>query len=559
MEDIKESEVTEFLPHRKDALQVQNAPFGKNAKRLAILAKKELGGSSSDLAYKKDIDRKKGFPIWLVLCTLSSTVGASTQFGYNTGVITVPAQYMRAFYNESHNDRRGSYMNPDAHTWLWASTVSVYCIGALFGALTAGFFSNKLGRRGSLLFSNVFSIVACVFIGISKFVNIYELVLVGRVISGYHSGLINSLVPLYMAEIAPTALRGFIGLLHPLLMCLGILGAQVIGFYMFNGEHEWPVLLCLPPFLASVFQLVTLPFCPESPRWLYMNRKDSDGAKRALVRFRNSKNVDTEMKQMEEEYEKESCEERMGVGRLLYMVVFEKPHWRKPLLISCTLCLGLQMSGIMMVWFYITDIFKQANLSDSQIAVGTIILGSLNVLGTLISSVLIDRLGRRPLTIVPSFILTVSCVGITLCTRYQSQSEWLQWMCIGFIAVLVLALSGGPGPMVYVIVSEIWPQAPRPAAMSISYIVNWSTNFSIGMFFPFLRNLFGEFVFLLFAATMFILGMFYFFKLPETKNKTFDEIADFFRKEKQTFYEREGQNHINNHGLKYSNCNVSEV
>ncbi|KAJ8030925.1 Solute carrier family 2, facilitated glucose transporter member 1 [Holothuria leucospilota] len=558
MEEIKENEEMSFLPHRKDALQPQNPPFGKNAKKLAILTKKHLIADPS-LAYKKDIDKKKGFPVWLILTTISSTFGASTQFGYNTGVITVPAEYMRTFYNESHNDRNGNYMEESAHRWLWSTTVSVYCVGALFGALTAGYFSNKLGRKGALLFSNIFSIVASVLMFASKFFNVYELILVGRVICGFHSGLVNALVPLYMAEIAPTSLRGFIGLLHPLLMCVGIMGAQVIGFYVFRAEHEWPYLLSLPPFLACVFQLVTLPFCPESPRWLYMNKEDLTGAQKALSKLRNMNNIDKEMQQMEEEYEKESCGEKISIWKFLFMVVFEKPHWRLPFLINCVLCLGLQMSGINVVWFYITDIFKQASLSDSQIAVGTVVLGFLNIVGTLISSVLIDRVGRRPLTIIPTFILTVCCVGITLCTRYQTQVLWLQWACVGFIAVLVLALSGGPGPMVYVIGSEIWSQDPRPAAMSISYIFNWTANFSIGMFFPFLANVLGEFVFIIFGATMFVVGLFYLFCLPETKNKTFEEIAAIFRKDQKSFYEREGQNHIYKHGLRYSGCKLSEV
>nr|XP_054768496.1 solute carrier family 2, facilitated glucose transporter member 5-like [Lytechinus pictus] len=251
---------------------------------------------------------------------------------------------MQDFYNQSNYDRNGEPLSDTGVLWLWSTTVSVWCIGGALGALVGGYLSDGLGRKGALLMINVFSLVAAVLFGFAEIANSYEMVIIGRLIHGFYVGTAITIVPLYLAEVSPINLRGAIGVIHQLMITIGILIAQSLGLYAFTASDSWPILLGLIG-VMSAFQLILLPFCPESPRWLLLNKNRVEKCRQALMRLRGSDDVEEEIREIRDEGQKEANVEEEKVG-IVDVITLKDSDWKMPLLICMVLQGGQQLSGI---------------------------------------------------------------------------------------------------------------------------------------------------------------------------------------------------------------------
>ncbi|KAM9454715.1 solute carrier family 2, facilitated glucose transporter member 9-like [Clarias gariepinus] len=176
----------------------------------------------------------------LLAAALLSSLGSSMLYGYNLAVVNSPAQYIKDFYNRTAARRNGSGLSTDSITVFYSITVSIFAIGGLVGSLTVGMLVTKFGRH----------------------IGVPEMIIIGRFITGIHSGISLSVVPMFLEDIAPKNLRGFLGLVPSIFICIGVFIAQIFGLNKVLGkEQHWPLLLSLMV-VPTFIQLMLLPWFP---------------------------------------------------------------------------------------------------------------------------------------------------------------------------------------------------------------------------------------------------------------------------------------------------------
>ena len=176
-------------------------------------------------------------------------------------------------------------MDKTTVTLIWSWVVAIFCIGGMMGGSMVGFVSGWLGRKGGLLANNVLVIIATVLMGLSKTAGSFQMLIAGRLIIGINSGLNAGLAPMYLSEIAPTSMRGAVGTVYQLIITISILLSQILGMKNVLGtESGWPLLLSLT-IIPAIFQVLTLPFCPESPKFLLLDKDDEMAANKGKKYF----------------------------------------------------------------------------------------------------------------------------------------------------------------------------------------------------------------------------------------------------------------------------------
>nr|XP_006819907.1 PREDICTED: solute carrier family 2, facilitated glucose transporter member 3-like [Saccoglossus kowalevskii] len=469
-----------------------------------------------------------------LIFAVSSAVWGSFQFGYNTGVVNAPQMLIETFINDTYKSRYNvKFMPEDRIQFLWAFIVAIFSIGGLFGSFCAGKIANAVGRSHGMLFSTVLSILAGLLMWFSKQASSYEMLVIGRFIIGFYCGISTGLVPMYLSEIAPTNLRGAVGVFHQLFVTIGVLVSQILGLNEILGtEQYWPLLLGLT-IIPAVYQILTLPFCPESPRYLLFNKQKVKESEKALQRLRGTLYVMSDMKEMKEEYEKEKKEEKTSVIGL-----FKIESLRRPLVISVVLQISQQFSGINVVLYYSTLLFISAGISEKNSQYATVSTGITLVVFTLISVPLMDRVGRRTLHLSGLAGMICAATTLTLGLILLKYDVWNGAAIISIIStiVFVASFSIGPGSIPWLIVVELFAHGERAAAMSVAYPINWLSNFLVGISFPALLSALNAYVFLLYIVLLLFFWLFTFKFVPETKNKSFEEIVSIFRQQSMKDY-----------------------
>uniref|UniRef100_A0A8D3E694 Solute carrier family 2 member 3a n=1 Tax=Scophthalmus maximus TaxID=52904 RepID=A0A8D3E694_SCOMX len=455
-----------------------------------------------------------------LLFSLSTAVIGSLQFGYNTGVINAPEQKLRSFFNSTWVERYGEPISPGVCTIVWSIAVAIFSVGGMVGSFSVGVMANRFGRRRSMFLVNSLAVIGGLLMGFSTICSSYEMVIAGRLVIGLFCGLFTGLTPMYVGEVSPTPLRGAFGTLHQLGVVVGILIAQIFGLEALLGSDKlWPLLLALTV-APAVLQCILLPFCPESPRFLLINLKQEEEARKALVRLRGSEDVSKDMQEMKEESAKMAMEKKVTIPEL-----FRSPAYRQPLLIAVMLQLSQQLSGINAVFYYSTGIFASAGVKQPIYA--TIGAGIVNTIFTVVSLFLVEKAGRRTLHLLGLGGMAVSALLMTVSLLLVSIPA-MSYVAILAVMLFVAMFELGPGPIPWFIVAELFSQGPRPAAMAVAGCCNWTANFLVGVSFPKLVELCGPWVFLIFTAFLVLFFIFTYLKVPETRGKTFDEIARSF-------------------------------
>ncbi|KAK9524741.1 hypothetical protein VZT92_017110 [Zoarces viviparus] len=458
-----------------------------------------------------------------VLSVFTAVLG-SLEFGYNIGVINAPQKIIEQEYNATWVHRYGEPIPTGTLTSLWSLSVAIFSIGGMLSSSCVGFISEWLGRRKAMLINNMFAFIGGSLMGLSKLCRSYEMLILGRFIIGAYCGLASGLTPMYVGEIAPTSLRGALGTLHQLAIVTGILIAQVLGLESLLGvEDLWPILLGLAV-VPAVFQMALLPFCPESPRFLYIVRCQEHQAKRGLRRLTGRQDVSGMLAEMKEEKRKMDMERKVSILEL-----FRSPLYRQPIIISILLQLSQQLSGINAIFYYSTSIFMKAGVQSPVYA--TIGAGVVNCAFTVVSLFLIERMGRRTLHMLGLGGMCICAVIMTTALALLDSIPWMSYISMLAIFGFVAFFEIGPGPIPWFFVAELFSQGPRPAAMAVAGFSNWTANFIIGMCFQYVADLCGPYTFLIFAALLLFFLIFTFFRVPETRGKTFDQIAASFHQD----------------------------
>ncbi|XP_077158487.1 solute carrier family 2, facilitated glucose transporter member 3-like isoform X2 [Paroedura picta] len=458
-----------------------------------------------------------------LVCAVLAAVIGSLQYGYNTGVINAPEEIMKRFFNETWEERTGAPMSQNLLTSLWSLSVAIFSVGGMIGSLSVGLFVNRFGRRNSMLLVNILAIAGGILMAFSKMAKAMEVLIVGRFIIGLFCGLCTGFVPMYISEVSPTALRGAFGTLNQLGVVVGILVAQVFGLDVIMGTAAlWPLLLGFT-IIPAVLQSAALPFCPESPRFLLINKMEEEKAKAVLQKLRGTPDVSSDIQEMKDESTKMSQEKKVTIPEL-----FRSPSYRQAILIAIMLQLSQQLSGINAVFYYSTGIFREAGVQKPVYA--TIGAGVVNTVFTVVSLFLVERAGRRTLHLVGLGGMAVCAAVMTIALVLQNIVSWMSYISIIAILAFVALFEIGPGPIPWFIVSELFSQGPRPAAVAVAGCSNWTSNFLVAMLFPYAAQYCGNYVFIIFIVFLVIFFIFTFFKVPETKGRTFDDISSGFER-----------------------------
>uniref|UniRef100_A0A3Q3IMT6 Major facilitator superfamily (MFS) profile domain-containing protein n=1 Tax=Monopterus albus TaxID=43700 RepID=A0A3Q3IMT6_MONAL len=453
----------------------------------------------------------------LLAVTFLASFGSSLLFGYNLAVVNSPAQYIKDFYNETIVESYGWTPDEQFLTALYSLTVSIFAIGGMMGALLVGVLVTKYGRKGTLVRSTVLVFIGGTLMGFSRLCRMPAMVIVGRFIMGVYSG---SVVPMYLSEIAPKNLRGFLGLVPTIHICLGVFIAQALGLPELLGKEEyWPLLLSLVV-CPTMVQLMLLPWFPESPRYLFIEKGNVDATIKALNCYRTKGNIQAEVEEMEEEKCSLSSIQTVSVcGLLMDRCV----RWQVITVVVANI--GMQLSGIDVIWYYTNDIFKNAGIPEPYVQYTTVGTGVVEIIFGTLGCFTIERLGRRSLMIGGYLFMGLCCAGITASMLLQAQLSFMHYISMGCIVGIIAGFCIGPAGVPFLITAELFKQSHRPAAYTVGGCLNWLFNFAIGFIFPFLEMAAGPYCYLIFCTICLGVAVYTIVILPETKNKTFMEIS----------------------------------
>jgi sugar porter (SP) family MFS transporter len=427
-------------------------------------------------------------------------------FGYDTGVISGALLFIRQDF---------APLSP----FVEGIIVSTLLVGAVVGALSGGPLSDRAGRRPTALLAAVIFGLGALAVALAPSV---AFIVFGRFLLGLGVGLASMIVPLYIAEIAPAERRGALVSLNQLMITIGILLSYIVGV-IFTPIEGWRYMfgVALIPALILGIGMFML---PESPRWLFEHGQIAK-ARTVLSRSRSPEEVDQEFREMEEIKELEEEQARVSYKELL------APYVRPALIIGIGLAIFQQITGINTVIYYAPTILQNVGFSEGgAIAATAVGVGLVNVGFTILAVRIIDRAGRRPLLIIGliGMIISLALLGLVFALGATSGAAGLlATVCLGlYIASFAISL----GPVFWLMISEIYPLRIRGTAMSVASIANWGSNWLVALTFPVLLATFGGAgSFWLFAGLGIVAWFFVYFRVPETKGRSLEEIEASFR------------------------------
>ncbi|QIN82198.1 sugar porter family MFS transporter [Rubrobacter tropicus] len=430
-------------------------------------------------------------------------------FGYDTGVISGALLFIRQDF--------------ELTSFLEGIIVSFLLVGAMVGALSGGPLSDRIGRRPTTLIAAIIFGVGAMAVAFAPSV---AFIVLGRFLLGLGVGLASMIVPLYIAEIAPADRRGALVSLNQLMITIGILLSYIVGVLFTPIEGwRWMFGVALIPALILGIGMFSL---PESPRWLFEHGR-MDKARQVLGRSRSPEEVDQELQEMQDIKNQEGNQERVSYAELL------APFVRPALIIGIGLAIFQQITGINTVIYYAPTILQGVGFSEGgAIAATALGVGVVNVGFTILAVRIIDRAGRRPLLLIGLVGMTISLalLGTVFASGATGDNSTvlsgvLATVCL---AVYIASFAISLGPVFWLMISEIYPLRIRGTAMSVASIANWGSNFLVALTFPvLLAALGGATLFWIFAFLGIVAWVFIYFRVPETKNRSLEEIEASFR------------------------------
>uniref|UniRef100_A0A8C0J2L3 Solute carrier family 2, facilitated glucose transporter member 5 n=1 Tax=Chelonoidis abingdonii TaxID=106734 RepID=A0A8C0J2L3_CHEAB len=426
--------------------------------------------------------------LFLTIC--AAGIGGTFQYGYNISIISAPTTYIQTFINETWLERTGASLESDVILLVWSFIVSVYSLGGLTGALIAGPMAIKLGRKTSLLLNNAFVIIAAVLSGFSRMAKSFEMIMLGRFFTGINAGVSMNIQPMYLGESAPKKVRGAVALTSASFTALGLVLGQVVGIReLLGGEESWPLLLA-SNVVPGLIQLITLPWLPESPRYLLIDRGDKESCICALQKLRGNGDLSSELEEMLAEQAAIKGQRAKSPWEL-----FQNPSVRWQLISIIVLSSAMQLCGNDSMYFYASYVFQEAGIPYDKIQYVIIGTGCCELITAVTCNAIIERAGRR----------------LLILGGYSLMAVWA--------IIFMVALS-----------QQIFDQMSRPAAYMICGSLIWSNLFTVGMAFPFIVEGLAHFCYLPFFTVCVCTALYVGFFLPETKGKTFLEISNEFKK-----------------------------
>ncbi len=392
--------------------------------------------------------------------------------------------------------------------------VSAVVFGAMIGAAMGGTLADRFGRRVVLILTAATFAVGALGTALATTVT---WLIVGRVVVGLGVGMVSIATPLYISEISPDNARGRLVSLFMLVGGSGSLIAFLVD-YAFSTFHEWRWMFGLGA-IPAVMLGIGMMFLPESPRWLASHGL-VDKARSVLRRLRGTANVEDELQGIQTGL----GHQRGGWAELV------SPTVRPALIVGIGLGICQRVTGVNLAFFYAPTIFEFAGFESTSVDIlASVGLGVIMVLMTMVAMQLLDRVGRRPLLLIgfTGMVLSLSVLGLAFAVP---RGSLLGWIVVGSLMLLVGSWMVGPGTVVFVLLSEIYPLKIRGLAMSVATMVLWGSYLVVTLTFLTLTQLLGNSGTFLFYALLGIgAWLFVYFRVPETKGKSLEEIQAHWR------------------------------
>jgi sugar porter (SP) family MFS transporter len=405
----------------------------------------------------------------------------------------------------------------------WANSCAL--IGCLFGSLAAGALSDKFGRKRLLILAAVIFAVTSIGNGLA---NDFTVFIAWRMLGGVAIGLASGLSPMYIAEVAPAQMRGKLVSINQLTIVIGILLAQFINWYLVRnlpagatdefirsswfGQQGWRWMFGLTA-VPSLLFLLGMFLVPESPRWLAKNGR-TEAANAVLKKIGGERYADAAVAEIKSTLAKEEIQ-HVRFADLL------KPKMRKVLVLGVVLAVFQQWCGINSIFNYAEEIFRAAGYDISTVLKNIAWTGSVNMLFTFVALGTVDRAGRRPLMLLGAAGLAVIYTAMGFCYANQVQGFPVLLLVLAAIGCYAMSLA----PVTWVVISEIFPNRIRGAAMSVAVTALWIACFILTYTFPMLNAKLGPAGTFWLYAVICVGGFTYiFFKLPETKGRSLEQI-----------------------------------
>ncbi|WP_282036822.1 sugar porter family MFS transporter [Saccharicrinis aurantiacus] len=448
---------------------------------------------------------------YLLGISLVSALGGLL-FGYDWVVIGGAKPFYERFFDIANS--------PFLQGW----TMSCALIGCLLGAMISGALSDKYGRKRLLIFSAFLFTASAIGTGAT---DSYSMFIFYRILGGIGIGLASNLSPMYIAEVSPSSLRGRFVSLNQLTIVIGILAAQIANWQIaepvsidatdleilnsWNGQMGWRIMFWAETIPAGLF-FVLMFFVPESPRWLAQNGNETQ-VHNILEKIGGNAYAMVESNNIKRALDKDDNKSTLSA-------IFH-PSMRTVLIVGIVLAAFQQWCGINVIFNYADEIFKAAGYGVSDTLMNIVITGSVNLVFTFMAIFTVDKLGRRTLMKIGSACL----VGIycLIGAAYYFQISGVMLLVLVVLAIACYAMT--LGPITWVVLSEIFPNKVRGAAMSIATASLWIASFLLTYTFPLLNSSFGA------SGTFWVYGiicgagyLFIHLKLPETKGKSLEEI-----------------------------------
>ncbi len=415
-------------------------------------------------------------------------------FGFDTAVIAGATHALTEHFSLS--------------AWQLGFTVSIALWGTVVGALSAGKIGQRLGSRATLQIMAVLYVLSAVGCALAW---TWPVFLAARLLGGIGIGGSSVLGPVYIAELAPAEHRGRLVGLFQINIVVGILLAYFSNFVisaLHTGALEWRLDFGVAA-IPAVFFLLMLFTIPHSPRWLAMQGRKEEAL--ATLQQLGESDPAAELSAISHSIHHEGSSRHESLFRRRY---------RKPIILAFLIAAFNQLSGINAVLYYLNDIFVSAGFSRVSGAGQAVVIGLVNLVATLVAMTLIDRLGRRTLLLIGCAGMVINLIGISLIFRTGHGTNRLLFLVAAYIACFALS----SGAVIWVYMSEIFPNEVRVQGQAMGSTVLWITNGIISQLFPLFAARSTSLPFAVFAGVMalqFVVTLIYF---PETKGLSLEQL-----------------------------------
>lgn len=459
----------------------------------------KVQASGEDLEAVPSSPKSQGTSSGSVLPYVGVACLGAILFGYHLGVVNGALEYL--------SKDLGISENAVLQGWI----VSTSLAGATVGSFTGGSLADKFGRTRTFQLDAIPLAVGAFLCATAQSV---QTMIIGRLLAGIGIGISSALVPLYISEISPTEIRGALGSVNQLFICVGILAALVAGFPLAGNPLWWRTMFGVAV-VPSILLALGMAMCPESPRWLFQQGRTAD-AERAIKTLWGKERVAEAMHDLRAGSQG-SVEPEAG-----WFDLFSSRYW-KVVSVGAALFLFQQLAGINAVVYYSTSVFRSAGIASDVAA--SALVGASNVFGTAIASSLMDKQGRKSLLVTSFSGMAASMLLLSLSFSWKVLAPYSGNLAVIGTVLYVLSFSLGAGPVPALLLPEIFASRIRAKAVALSLGMHWVSNFVIGLYFLSVVNKFGiGSVYLGFAMVCILAVVYIASNVVETKGRSLEEI-----------------------------------